>query len=134
MSPRIGRVVLAVSAMGFPLTQLAIRRFGFPGALVAEAACGGLLVRDSAMLAGGAPQRLRRGPAVLLWLEAAAGTAAVLAGLRPLVDAAARQRAAQPRPDRMEAVRRAAVGTLFGLHTIRFWIYLQPDQGRRQPD
>jgi hypothetical protein len=23
---------------------------------------------------------------------------------------------------------------LFGLHTIRFWIYLQPDQGRRQPD
>jgi hypothetical protein len=133
MPQRIGRVVLAVSAVGFPLTQLVIRRFGFRGALVAEAVCGGLLVRDSAMLAGGAPHRLRGGPAALLWLEAAAGTAAVLAGLRPLVDAAARERAVQPRPDPLEAARRAAVGALFGLHTIRFWTYLQPDYGRRQP-
>jgi hypothetical protein len=110
-----------------------IRRFGGRGALVVEAVCGGLLIRDAAMLAAGVPHRLRRGPAVLLWLEAAAGAAAVLAGLRPLVDAAARQRAVQPHPDRLEVVRRTAVGALFGLHTIRFRIYLQPDQGLRHP-
>jgi hypothetical protein len=133
MSHRTGRAVLALSAMGFPLTQLAIRRFGFRGALVVEAACGGLLIRDAAMLAAGVPHRLRRGPAVLLWLEATVGAAAVLTGLRPLLDAAARERAVAPRPDRFEAVRRAAVGALFGLHTIRFRIYLQPDRGLRQP-
>jgi hypothetical protein len=31
----------------------------------------------------------------------------------------------------IETLRRGAVGLLFGLHTYRFWIYLQPDQGRR---
>jgi hypothetical protein len=29
-------------------------------------------------------------------------------------------------------MRRAAVGALFGLHTVRFRIYLRPDQGVRQ--
>ena len=131
MSPRLGQVILAVSGMGFPLTQMAIRRLDRRGAAIAEAACGALLVRDAAMIATGAPHRLRRGPAVLLWLELAAGTVAVATGLRPLVDDAARERAILPRPDRFEAVRRAAVGTLFGLHTWRFRIYLQPDRGLR---
>jgi hypothetical protein len=31
----------------------------------------------------------------------------------------------------MEAVRRAMVGLLFGLHTVCFRIYLQPDHGLR---
>ena len=53
MSPRVGRAVLVWSAMGFPLTQRVIRRFGFGGALVVEAACGGLLARDAAMIAAG---------------------------------------------------------------------------------
>ncbi len=131
MSERIGLVMLVLSGMGFPLTQLAIRRFGRRGALIVEAACTGLLVRDAAMLATGAPSRLRRGPAVLLWLEAAAGTAAVLTGLRPLVDAGARASDVQTRPSIFEAVRRTAVGALFGLHTLRFRIYLQPDHGLR---
>ena len=39
MPPRAGRAVLALSAMGFPLTQRVIRRFGLRGALVVEAAC-----------------------------------------------------------------------------------------------
>jgi hypothetical protein len=110
MPPWIGRAVLGLSAMGFPLTQLVIRRLGFGGAVAVEAVCGGLLVRDAAMLAAGAPSRLRRGPAALLWLEAAAGAAAVLAGLRPLLDAKARNLAVQRHPDRLEAARRAAVG------------------------
>ena len=132
MPHRIGAAVLGLSSMGFPLTQLAIRRFGTRGALVVEAVCGGLLIRDAAMLVAGAPGRLRRGPAILLWLETATGVAAVLTGLRPLLDADARQRAVRPRPDRFETVRRAAIGALFGLHTLRFRVYLQPAQGLRQ--
>jgi hypothetical protein len=85
--------------MGLPLTQLAIRRFGLRGVLVVEAACGGLLVRDVAMIAAGAPSRLRRGPATLLRLEAAAAAAAVLTCFRPLLDPDARERAARRRPD-----------------------------------
>lgn len=135
MSPPIGRAVLAVSGLGFPLTQLAIRRFGTPGAVAVEVVCGGLLVRDAAMIAVGVPGRLRRGPAVLLWLEAAVAGAAVVTGLRPLMDADALLRAAgQARPDRLEAARRVAIGALFGLHTMRFRIYLQPDSGRKHRD
>ena len=131
MSRRLGQIVLAVSGMGFPLTQLAIRRLDRRGAMLTEAVCGGLLIRDVALIAGGTPARLRRGPAVLLWLEAVAGVAAVVAGLRPLRDARALAEATAERPTRLEGVRRAAVGTLFGLHTWRFRIYLQPDRGLR---
>ena len=131
MSPSVGGAVLALSGMGFPLSQVVIRRFGSRGALAVEAVCGGLLVRDAAMLAGGAPSRLRRGPAALLWLEAGAALAAALTCLRPVLDADARRRAGAQRPDRSEAVRRAAVGMLFGLHTMRFRIYLRPDHGLR---
>jgi len=130
----IGRGVLMLSAMGFPLTQLVIRRVGLAGAVVAEVVCGGLLVRDVTMIATGAPGRLRRDPAILLWLEAAAGAAAVVTGLRPLLDSDALRRAGQGRPDRFEAARRAAVGALFGLHTVRFRIYLQPGSGQRRSD
>ena len=58
--------------------------------------------------------------------------AAVVTGLRPVMDADALLRAAgQDRPDRLEAVRRLAIGALFGIHTLRFRIYLQPDSGRK---
>lgn len=132
MSPPIGRAVLALSGLGFPLTQLAIPRFGRPGAVAVavEILCGGLLVRDAAMIAVGVPGRLRRGPAVLLLLEAAVAGAAVVTGLRPVTDADALLRAAgKGRPDRLEAARRFAIGALFGIHTVRFRIYLQPDSG-----
>lgn len=131
MPRAVGRMVLALSAMGYPLTQLAIRRCRLGGALIVQTACCGLLVRDALMVAGGVPGQLRRGPALLLWLETAAATAATLLSLRPLVDADARARAALPDPDRPDVARRSAIATLFVLHTIRFWIYLQPDRGLR---
>ena len=131
MSPIVGRLVLTVSGLGFPLTQFAIRHLGKPGAVVVAATSAGLLVRDVAMIATGTPSRLRRGPAILLWLEAAAAVAATVTCLPPVLDAGVRDRARQARADGFEAVRRAAVGTLFGLHTMRFRIYLQPDHGRR---
>jgi len=117
--------------MGYPLTQLVIRRLGRRGAVVVETVCAGLLARDLAMLAKGTPRRLRRGPALLLWLETAAAGAAALTSVRPALSEEASRRAMQLWANPREALRRAAVGLLFGLHTWRFWIYLKPDRGRR---
>jgi len=118
-------MVLASSAMGYPLTQLLIRRLGRRGAVVVETVCAALLARDLAMLAKGTARRLRRGPALLLWLETAAAGAATLTGV-PVLHGEESQRSTP-----LEPLRRAAVGLLFGLHTWRFWIYLKPDRGRR---
>jgi hypothetical protein len=122
--------VLGLSACGYPLTQLMARRWGRPGAVVAESVSAGLAIRDAAMVAGGAPGRLRPVPAALLRLELAAGIVASLAGLPPLLDA---RPPGRPAPGRCSAdtLRRAAVAALFALHTIRFGIYLSPGQGRR---
>jgi len=126
-----GRIVLGLSACGYALTQLAIRRFGARGAAVAEAACVVLAVRDAAMIAAGVPGRLRPVPAALLRLELAAGIVASLAGLRPLLGTPPVVPASGPTTDAADMVRRAAVATLFAVHTIRFGIYLRPGQGRR---
>jgi len=128
MPLRIGHGVLVVSALGYPLTQAVIRRFGRRGAVVVEAACVGLLVRDVVLIAIGTPQVLRPGPAALLWLEAVAAAAASATTARLVLDEETCE-AASGRPIGHEARRRGAVATLFGLHTVRFWIYLQPDQG-----
>jgi hypothetical protein len=131
MPNTLGLGVLTLSGMGFPLTQLAIRRAGLGGALLVETVCGGLLVRDVGLLASGAPARLRPAPAALLWLETTFAAAAVLTGLRLVLDSDARQAAVRARPTPGETLRRLTLGALFGLHTVRFRIYLQPDRGRR---
>ena len=100
---------------------------------MAECVCAGLAIRDASMMAGGVPGRLRRFPAWLLRLELAVGVVASLAGLHPLLSARPADRPAAARACAAETVRRAAVATLFAVHTIRFGIYLRPDQGRR-PD
>jgi hypothetical protein len=129
----IGALVLGLSASGYPLTQLAVRRWGVRGAAIAECVCAGLAIRDAAMVAGGAPGRLRKVPAALLLLELGAGGVASLAGLPPLLNAQPAGRAASVTKCAPDSVRRAAVAALFAIHTIRFGIYLRPDQGRR-PD
>ena len=50
MNPKLGKIVLGLSAAGYPLTELAIRRLGRRGAVIAEVACCGLAVRDAAMV------------------------------------------------------------------------------------
>ena len=82
MNPRLGKLILGLSAAGYPLTELTIRRFGRRGAVIAEGVCVRLAIRDTAMVAAGAPARLRRGPALLLWLELGAAAAAAGLGLR----------------------------------------------------
>jgi hypothetical protein len=132
MSPRVGKSVLSLSAAGHPLRQLAIRRLGRRGAVVTELACARLALRDAAMIAAGIPARLRRGPAILLWLELAAAVAAAGLGLQLGVDEDPSARpASQPGP--AEMARRIAVGVLFGFHTVRFWISLRPHQGGTSP-
>jgi hypothetical protein len=126
----VGRAVLVVSALGFPLTQAVIRRFGRRGAIVTEMVCSGLLARDVLVIASGAPGRLRAGPATLLWLEAASAASAVALGAG-VTRVARANMTGSPAPDRRELLRRGAVGSLFGLHTVRFRIYLSPGQGRR---
>ena len=131
MKRAAGVILLGLSACGYPLTQNAIRRWGVRGAAVAESACIGLTVRDAAMAASGVPDRLRSIPAALLRLELAAGLAASLAGLHPLLHARLPDEAAPAGICTADTVRRAAVATLFALHTVRFGIYLRPGQGRR---
>ncbi len=131
VSPTAGRIILGLSACGYPLTQLAVRRCGARGAAIVEAVCAALAIRDASMIAVGVPGRLRPVPAALLRLELAAGVVASVAGLGPLVGLLPAAAASSPRREAAEAVRRAAVAALFTLHTIRFGIYLRPDQGRR---
>ncbi|MGB8022551.1 MAG: hypothetical protein WCF04_15075 [Candidatus Nanopelagicales bacterium] len=126
------RVVLVLSGAGFPLTQMVIARFGRRGAAVVEVVSAGLLIRDAVLIGQGATARLRRGPAILLDLELAAATVAVTAGARPILTGTIEMRSGRARMDAIEAVRRAAVGTLFGLHTMRWRIYLSPDRGLRK--
>jgi len=124
-----GFAVLGLSAAGFPLTQMVIRRWGRRGAVAVEAICAGLLLRDASMIAAGSPRRLRPGPAALLWWELGAAAVASLTGLPRAFGVRERELAWGVGP--IEIARRAAIGTLFGLHTWRFGIYLQPGQGRR---
>jgi hypothetical protein len=132
MRRALGTIVLVLSASGYPLTQAAIRRWGVQGQVLVETVCAGLVIRDAAMIAAGAPRRLRRVPALLLWLELGAGAVATVSGLQTLSGASSADRSSV-RQRAYESVRRAAAAILFGLHTIRFEIYLRPDRGRRAP-
>ena len=131
MRRTVGGVVLGLSACGYPLTQLVVGRWGVRGAAVAEVVCAGLAVRDAAMVAAGVPGRLRPVPAALLRLELAAATVASLAGLGALVGGRSPAGGTAARAGAADVVRRVATATLFAVHTVRFGIYLRPDQGRR---
>jgi len=131
MRRTIGTAILGLSACGYPLTQLVVRRGGVPGAAVVETVCAGLAIRDASMVASGVPGRLRTVPAALLRMELAAALVASLAGLGPLLSTRSAGQGAPAGTPAADNVRRAAVAALFTLHTIRFGIYLRPDQGRR---
>jgi hypothetical protein len=121
---RLGTLVLGLSALGYPLTEFVVRRWERTGRVIVVGVCGGLAIRDAVLIAQGVPGRLRPRPAQLLWLELGAAVAATLAGSISLFDGARRGYG-------IDGVRRTAIGLLFGLHTLRFRIYLEPDRGRR---
>lgn len=132
MKRLVGLCVLGLSASGYPLTQGVIRRWGRRGAVVVEAVSVGLAIRDASMVAAGAPGRLRPVPGILLRLELAAAVATAIAGLYPLRRQAEKDNIVSAGSRGADLVRRIALMTLFGLHTIRFAIYLAPGEGRRK--
>ena len=131
MKRSIGLGVLVLSAAGYPLTEIVQRRWKTPGALVVEAVCIGLTVRDASMIADGVPSRLHPLPATLLRLELATGVVASAAGLHDLLRRAETAGPGWAAPESIRVLRHLSVMALFALHTIRFGIYLQPGQGRR---
>lgn len=130
MNPLLGKAVLGLSAAGYTLTEAVSRRLGRPGALAVAAVCLGLLVRDTVLITRGTQRRLRRGPAILLWLETLSAGAATITTLRRALDEQATTDESPGAKDR-EVLRRGVVGALFGLHTVRFAIYLRPGHGLR---
>ncbi len=131
LSRVIGPPLLVLSGLGFPMSQLAIRRLGRSGAIIVEGVTTALAARDTYLVVSGVPDRLRLVPAGLLYAELAMAAVASVLGLRVLIDHETLQ--AAPRPAGVqELLRRVALGTLFGLHTWRFAIYLGAHRGMRQ--
>jgi hypothetical protein len=131
VKPKVGYLALGLIGMGFPLTQMVIRRFGTAGAVAVEAVSVGMLASDLGLVASGAPGTMRRSPAVLLCLETSAAALASVLGLRLIVDAEARLSALDQRPVGPEVARRFALGTMFGMRTMRLRTCLQADNGVR---
>jgi hypothetical protein len=98
---------------------------------LAEGIAAILLVRDAALVAVGTPAVLRPAHARLLYLELAAAIAATLTGLRPVVGRGTASSVGPP-GDALELVRRTSMVVLFAIHTVRFWVYLQPDHGLKE--
>jgi hypothetical protein len=119
----LGLTVIVLSSLGFPLSQLAIGKLGRRGAVLVEGVTTALLVRDAYLVAAGNPARLEPLPTALLYAELAVAACGSALGLRALTDHGLRE-ATSPTPGAGEVLRRAALGTLFGLHTWRYAIYL----------
>jgi hypothetical protein len=121
LSPR-GLLLLVVSGLGFPLSQVAIAVLGRRGAALVETVVAAFLVRDARLLSDGTARRPPM-PGALLCLELAAACLAGILGLRSLTSHGLRDATAR-RPGAVELVRRVALGALFGLHTWRLAISL----------
>ncbi len=119
----VGLPILVVSGLGFPLCQVAIAKLGQRGALLVEGITSALLVRDAYLVASGAPSRLRPIPGALPYVELAVAACASVLGLRAFTDRGLTE-ATSRSPSAGEVLRRAALGTLFGVHTGRFAVYL----------
>jgi hypothetical protein len=108
-------VVTIVVGAGLPISQLAVRRLGWPGAAAVTAVSAVILATDLAKLAGDHSEgSLRR----VLRLEAAAAGIATVTGALLLLDPAV-----PGLPDRgvgrPEMLRRIALGMLFGVLSAR---------------
>jgi hypothetical protein len=110
-------VVTIVVGAGLPISQLAVRRLGWPGAAAVTAVSAVILATDLAKLAGDHSEgSLRR----VLRLEAAAAGIATVTGALLLLDPAVREARDEGwRVGRPEMLRRIALGMLFGVLSAR---------------
>jgi hypothetical protein len=109
--------VTVVAGAGLPISQLAIRRLGWPGAAVVTAVTAGILAADLEALArgriGGSVRRVVR-------LEAAAASVATVAGALLLLDPGVEEARDEGwRVGRAELLRRVALGLVFGILSAR---------------
>lgn len=126
MNRGVGMLIAVVSGSGFPLSQLAIARFGRPGALVVGAVSAGILVADVARIAGDRPAQRDVSQDRLLLAETAVAAVATIANLALVREggvAAAQQRGWDVGP--AELVRRITLGAMFGLHATQFRTFLK---------
>lgn len=151
----LGTLLLSFSVAGLPLVVFLLRRLGRFGGLFVEAGCSALFVRDTTMVAAGAPAKLQRIPRLLLFVELVTSGVATVVGLwawlwAPFVakrslggtgdDMAVERGATRAQQGRatspgevMGHVATAGVAATFVLHTAREAIYLSPGHGRRPP-
>ena len=86
MPRAVGLPLLVLSGLGFPLSQLAIGKLGRHGALLVEGITTALLIKDTYLVANGAPARLEPVPRALLYAELGVAACASALGLRALSD------------------------------------------------
>ena len=113
-----------VVGAGFPISQLVIKRVGWPGAAAVTAASAGILAADLANLAGGRSEgSIRR----VVRLEAVAAGIATVTGALLLLDPGVREARDEGwKVGRAEMFRRMALGLMFGILTVR--LRAQTDQ------
>jgi hypothetical protein len=134
VSRRSGSAIgLLAAALGGVVAAIVLpERFDRRGGLAVLGGVTVLLSRDAAMVLGGAPDRLRGVPRVLLYLELAS------AAIATLLDVAAwlgpRQRARPARYGQLTATGAAsgASALTFLVHAARQAIYMTPSRGLRE--
>jgi hypothetical protein len=128
MHEAVGAAMAIGSGLGFPITQLAIRRFGRPGAVAVGLFTAGVLAHDVTRIATRIEAGSSTGKAVL-YAETAAAALATVATLTLATEAgleAATSRGWRVGP--LELIRRTTLGMMFGMLAMRFKPYLRLDR------
>ena len=135
MSGRDGSAIsLLVAALGGVVAAAVVpERFGRRGGLAVLGGVTVLLSRDAAMVLGGAPDRLRVVPRVLLYLELASACIATLLGVAAWLGPRAPARPARLGQPAATGVASGASALTFLVHAARQAIYLTPSKGLREP-
>ena len=135
MSGRDGSAIgLLAAAVGGVVAAIVLpERFDRRGGRAVLGGVAVLLPRDAAMVLGGAPDRLRAVPRILLYLELASAGIATLLGVAAWLGP--RERARPLRRGQLTASGAAsgASALTFLAHAARQAIYLTPSRGLREP-
>jgi hypothetical protein len=125
---------LLAAALGGVVAAIVLpERFDRRGGLAVLGGVTVLLSRDAAMVLGGAPDRLRVVPRVLLYVELVSAAIATLLGVATWLGP--RERACPARLGQLTASGAAggASALTFLVHAARQAIYLTPSRGLREP-
>jgi len=135
VSRRSGSAIgLLVAALGGVVAAIVLpQRFDRHGGLAVLGGVAVLLSRDAAMVLGGAPQRLRAVPQVLLYLELTSAGIAALLGAAACLGPREWARSAPLGQLTVTGAASGASALTFLVHAARQAIYLTPSRGLREP-